>query len=69
MKAGLLPKPAAPAEFLAWQSGFGVVPDFALYNLTAPIPGHPVNSTVSAATLVAAGFDVPPLPGPLDPHC
>lgn len=51
----------APAVFLGWQSGCGVRPDFALFNLRAEIAGHPRGSTVSAETLEAAGFRVPEL--------
>lgn len=49
----------APAVFLGIQSGFGFSPDFALYNLTADIDGHPAGSTVSAETLEARGFFLP----------
>jgi hypothetical protein len=52
-------RPLAPAEFLCVQAGFGIVPDFELWNLTAPIPGHPTGSSVSRQTLLAAGFRVP----------
>lgn len=53
---------SAPAVFIGYQEGLpatdtrDAVPGFALYNLTADIPGHPVGSTVSADTLRAAGF-------------
>lgn len=53
-------RPQAPAVFVGTQDGCGVFPSFALYNLTAEIPGHPVGSTVSAETLTAAGYAVPP---------
>lgn len=53
------PLPLAPAVFLGVQPGFGVLPPFALYNLTADIPGHPEGSTVSSVTLLAAGFRLP----------
>lgn len=52
-------RPVAPAVFLATQSGFGVMPDFDLWNLTTDIPGHPTGSSVSSATLLAAGFALP----------
>lgn len=48
----------APAVFIGWQSGNGVLPDFALFNLTRDVAGHPKDSTVSAATLVRLGFAV-----------
>jgi hypothetical protein len=50
----------APAVYVGCQDGCGVVESFKLYNLTADIPGHPVGSTVSEQTLVAAGYIVPP---------
>jgi hypothetical protein len=56
------PLPMAPAVFFAIQRCDGLMPDFALYNLTADIPGHPRNSTVSEADLRKAGYDVPPTP-------
>lgn len=49
----------APAVFIGMQSGCGLRPDFALYNLTADIPGHPEGSTVSAQTLERNGFFLP----------
>ena len=52
----------APAIFRGWQErGRGKSP-IALYNLTRGIPGHPKGSTVSDATLRAAGFTPPPPP-------
>lgn len=55
-------RPLAPAEFFARQSGFGIVPDFDLYNLTADVPGHPVGSSVSAQTLTRLGYRLPATP-------
>lgn len=54
------PGPLAPAIFLGLQPGAGAIPDFALYNLTAAIPGHPAGSTVSEHTLRSRGYSVPP---------
>lgn len=56
----------APARWLGWQPMLGQ-PAIALYNLTAEIPGHPVDSTVSQDTLERAGFVVPPHPEPRPP--
>ncbi len=56
-----LPAPIAPAVFLGMQECAGVCPDFALFNLTADIPGHPCNSTVSEMTLRKLGFALPPM--------
>lgn len=55
-----------PARWLGWQPMLGQ-PAIALYNLTAEIPGHPVDSTVSQDTLERAGFVVPPYPEPRPP--
>lgn len=49
----------APAIYRGMQDGFGIVPDFELWDLTADIPGHPSRSTVSRQTLEAAGYYVP----------
>lgn len=49
----------APAVWLGTQSGCGVAADVDLYNLTAPIEGHPAGSTVSGQTLIAAGYTLP----------
>ena len=54
--SGKLP---APAVFRGIQSGFGIVDDFEMWDLTADIPGHPVRSTVSRQTLEEAGYSVP----------
>lgn len=52
----------APAVFIGLQeTGRGRQP-IPIYNLTRGIPGHPKGSTVSAATLRAAGFTPPPPP-------
>jgi hypothetical protein len=48
-----------PFEFLGIQRGEGRWPDIELYNLTAPIGGHPAGSTVSRQTLEAHGYVVP----------
>jgi hypothetical protein len=53
------PRPLAPAVYLGLQDGFGVSPDFEIYNLTAPLGDHPEHSTVSRETLEAAGYRVP----------
>jgi hypothetical protein len=53
------PRPLAPAEFCGVQSGFGVRPDFEIFNLTAPVGDHPEHSTVSRDTLEHAGYRVP----------
>lgn len=60
------PERPVPATFLGWQERPGREP-MALYNLTAAIPGHPVESTVSAETLRAAGLEPPepPMPPPV----
>jgi hypothetical protein len=50
--------PEAPAAFLGWQECPGREA-FPLFNLTADIPGHPRNSTVSHVTLMRAGYRVP----------
>lgn len=47
----------APATFCGWQTRRNS-PPLALFTLTAPIPGHPEGSTVSAETLIAAGYGV-----------
>ncbi|HEX2860703.1 MAG TPA: hypothetical protein VHN79_03645 [Lacunisphaera sp.] len=57
-------RPVAPATFHAWQSGMGVMPDFELWNLTADIPRHPKDSTLSRQTLESYGYTVPPAPVP-----
>lgn len=49
----------APAVFIGIQPGFGSIPSFMCYNLTADIAGHPVNSTVSDVTLIALGYALP----------
>ena len=53
------PRPLAPAVFLGVQEGYGNCPSFESYNLTAPIEGHPLHSTVSRETLEKAGYQVP----------
>ncbi len=49
----------APVVWCGWQSGMGVMPDIELWNLTAPIPGHPAGSTLSRQTLERLGYTVP----------
>ena len=55
-----------PAIFCCWQPGFGQHPTVALWTLTQDIPGHPRDSTVTTATLHAAGYMVhePAVPEP-----
>lgn len=57
--ATLVDRPLAPAVFLGWQDGFGVVPSFRIYNLTADVAGHPKHSTVSEHTLSDLGYALP----------
>ncbi len=52
----------APVTWLGWQET--LEEPLALWNLTAEIPGHPVGSSVSSQTLLAAGFTLPPHPRP-----
>jgi hypothetical protein len=48
-----------PAVFLAWQeAAWPGEPPWALWNLTAAIPGHPAGSTVVTRTLERAGYAV-----------
>ena len=49
----------APAIFIGEQEGFRLRPAFALFNLTADIPGHPEGSTVSDVTLTELGYALP----------
>lgn len=51
-------RPLAPAVFVGWFRGNGLFPDFALWELTADIPGHPKGSSVSTDTLLQAGYRV-----------
>lgn len=55
----------APAVWIGTQSGCGVTADLDLFNLTAPIEGHPAGSTVSGRTLEAAGYSLPAKVAPL----
>lgn len=57
----------APAVFVGLQERPGRAP-VPLYNLTRGIPGHPKSSTVSGATLRAAGFTPPPPPPKKNPR-
>lgn len=41
------------------ETGFPEFPDFAMYNLTSNLPGHPVHSTVSRDTLEENGYILP----------
>jgi hypothetical protein len=45
------PAPLAPAVFHAWQDFRPYAQPFRLFNLTAPVGAHPVNSTVSEMML------------------
>lgn len=58
------PAPLAPVVFCGWQAR-RLGPPLALYTLTRAIPGHPAGSTLSAPTLLAAGFRLPP-PSPAE---
>lgn len=49
----------APAVFLGYQERYDGRPPIELWNLTAPIPGHPAQSTLSRETLEARGYWVP----------
>lgn len=51
--------PTAPATFLGWQDGCGVIPSFRIYNLTEPLDGHCAGSTVSEMTLLELGLALP----------
>jgi hypothetical protein len=64
------PGTRAPATFVGWQEQLPGQPPLALWNLTAPIPGHPTDSTVVTQTLREAGYTVeePPLPPPTPAH-
>lgn len=58
--AAVKSKPLAPAVFIGVQSGFGLVADFELFNLTADVsPMLLKNSTVTRDSLERAGFYVP----------
>jgi len=68
---GTAPQPlVAPATFVGYQTldRQGLEQTFELWTLTADIPGHPENSTVSRLTLEKAGYVVPvPLERPPSP--
>jgi hypothetical protein len=49
----------APATYCGILEGFDDVPSVELFNLTADIPGHCKESTVSRQTLESAGYFVP----------
>lgn len=51
----------APVRFLGWQERHGRRP-IALFCLEAEIPGHPADSSVTALTLLAAGYRLPAVP-------
>ena len=53
------PRPLAPAVYVGLQEGFGMRPDFEIYNLMAPLGDHPEHSTVSRETLERTGYRVP----------
>ena len=55
------PRPLAPATYCGIHRGDGVHADIELWNLTAPIAGHPAKSTVSRETIEAAGYRLPPV--------
>lgn len=39
------------ATYLGFQEGSDTIPGFELWNLTQPIPGHPIGSTVARSTI------------------
>ena len=51
----------APAIFDHVQEAPAPMAAMEMFTLTEDIPGHPKNSTISRATLEAAGFFVPPI--------
>jgi hypothetical protein len=57
-------RPLAPAKFIGTQHCAGLMPDFELWNLTAPvvIDGklYAAGSSLNREALEAAGFTVPP---------
>jgi hypothetical protein len=53
--------PAITVVYIGMQeTGFKEFPDFALYNLTSDLPGHPTHSTVGKDVLEENGFVLPP---------
>jgi hypothetical protein len=58
MSAALQMRPVAPVVFIGRQD-IGDGDSIELFNLTADIDGHPIDSTVSRQTLERAGFFVP----------
>jgi len=44
------------------QSGMGVMPDFELWNLTAPVGIYPAGSTLSREAIEALGYSLPEAP-------
>ena len=61
--------PEAPVTYCGYMEGYFGENGHHLYNLTAPIPGHPARSTVSEQTLLDAGYSIPSsLPSTLNPQ-
>lgn len=64
-------RPLAPAKFIGWMEGlpaaqgYPEIPSTELYNLTAAVGDHPVDSTVSRQTLERHGFRLPKTPRPI----
>lgn len=59
MTIELMNSPVAPVEFIGLQSGFGVQPDFELWNTTEPFAGHAKGATLSPDTIHALGYITP----------
>lgn len=53
-----MPQPSCPAVWCGWQPGFGARPAVGLWTLTVDLPDHPCHSTVTTATVRAAGYVV-----------
>lgn len=62
MSFALRLRPLAPAVFIGRQELLDG-DSIELFNLTADIDGHPIDSTVSRQTLERAGFSVPSING------
>ena len=45
--------------FRGVQLGVAHIPDFALYDLTTDLPGHPKSSTVTKDTIEISGYSLP----------
>jgi hypothetical protein len=53
----------APVQFIGTQSGFGVRPDFTLWNVTLEgWEGYSVGATISDETITRLGYAVPESP-------